>query len=114
MERLRSNWKIQVPGQYVMPAYKGSVWIDKESAHALRIEMQAKDIPEEFPRATVETAVDYDYITLGTPQKFLLPVHAEVLSCARGSNECERNVIEFRNYHKFEGESTIKFNDQKN
>jgi len=78
----------------------------------LRIEMQGREIPEEFPLATVETAVDYDYVTLGTPEKFLLPVHAEVLSCRRGSNECERNVIEFRNYHKFTGESTIKFGDQ--
>ena len=108
--RQRSSWKIWVPGQYILPAYKGSVWIDKQSAHALRIEMQAKDIPEEFPRISVETAVDFDYITLGTPEKFLLPVHAEVLSCSRGSNECDRNVIEFRNYHKFTGESTIKFN----
>lgn len=110
VERLRSSWKIQVPGQYIYPAYKGSVWIDKESAHALRIEMQAKEIPEGFPRVSVETAVDYDYITLGTPEKFLLPVRAEVLTCSRDSNECERNVIEFRNYHKFTGESTIKFN----
>jgi hypothetical protein len=108
--RPRSSWRIWVPGQYILPAYKGSVWIDKQSAHALRIEMQAKDIPEEFPRISVETAVDFEYISLGTPEKFLLPVHAEVLSCARGSNECDRNVIEFRNYHKFTGESTIKFN----
>jgi hypothetical protein len=108
--RQRSSWKIWVPGQYILPAYKGSVWLDKQSAHALRIEMQAKDITEEFPRISVETAVDFDYITLGTPEKFLLPVHAEVLSCSRGSNECDRNVIEFRNYHKFTGESIIKFN----
>ena len=110
VERLRSSWKIWVPGQYILPAYKGSVWIDKQNANVLRIEMQADEIPPEFPRIAVETAVDYDYITLGTTEKFLLPVHAEVLSCARGSNECERNVIEFRNYHKFTGESTIKFN----
>lgn len=110
--RPRSSWKISVPGQYIMPAYKGSVWIDKQSAHALRIEMQAKDIPSEFPEVSIETAVDFDYVTLGTPDKFLLPVHAEVLSCSRGSNECSRNVIEFRNYHKFTGESTIKFNQQ--
>jgi len=109
VERLRSSWKIWVPGQYILPAYKGSVWVDKQSANTLRIEMQAIEIPEEFPRIAVETAVDYDYITLGTAEKFLLPVRAEVLSCARGSNECERNVIEFRNYHKFTGESTIKF-----
>ena len=108
--RARSSWRIWVPGQYILPAYKGSVWIDKQTGHTLRIEMQAKDIPEEFPRISVETAVDFDYVTLGTPEKFLLPVHAEVLSCSRGSNECDRNVIDFRNYHKFTGESTIKFN----
>jgi hypothetical protein len=39
-------------------------------------------------------------------------VRAEVLSCDRGSNVCDRNVIEFRNYHKFTGESVIKFNQQ--
>ena len=30
----------------------------------------------------------------------------------RNINECQRNVIEFRNYHKFEGESVIKFEQE--
>jgi hypothetical protein len=112
VERQRSNWKIWTTGQYIIPGYKGSVWLDKANANALRIEMQAVKIPEEFPLISVESAIDYQYISLGTPDKFLLPVRAEVLSCERGSNRCERNVIEFRNYHKFTGESTIKFNDK--
>lgn len=110
--RVRSNWKIWVPGQYVVPTYKGSVWIDKQTGQALRIEMQAKEVPEAFPEITVETAVDYDTISLGSADKFLLPVHAEALSCWRNSNDCQRNVIEFRNYHKFEGESVIKFDQE--
>jgi len=110
VSRARSNWKIWVPGQYIIPAYKGSIWIDKQTANVLRIEMQAVDIPEQFPAISVETAVDYDYISLGTPEKYLLPVRAEALECARDSNLCERNTIEFRNYHKFSGESTVKFN----
>lgn len=115
VQRVRSNWKIWVPGQYVVPQYKGSVWIDNNTAQVLRIEMQAKEIPQEFPEISVETAVDYDTVSLGSADRFLLPVHAEALSCWRNSNECQRNVIEFRNYHKFEGESTIKFEgaDQK-
>jgi hypothetical protein len=107
--RVRSNWKIWVPGQYIVPTYKGSVWIDKKTGQVLRIEMQAKEVPEAFPEISVETAVDYDTISLGSSDRFLLPVHAEALSCWRNSNECQRNVIEFRNYHKFEGESVIKF-----
>lgn len=114
VQRVRSNWRIWVPGQYIVPQYKGSVWIDNKTAQVLRIEMQAKEIPEAFPEISVETAVDYDTISLGTADKFLLPVHSEVLSCFRNSNDCQRNAIEFRNYHKFEGESTIKFeSDQK-
>jgi hypothetical protein len=31
------------------------------------------------------------------------------LSCERNSANCTRNVIEFRNYHKYTGESTITF-----
>jgi hypothetical protein len=112
VQRVRSNWRIWVPGQYVVPSYKGSVWIDKQTGEALRIEMQAKDMPQAFPEISVETAVDYDTIGLGTADKFLLPVQAQALSCWRNSNECQRNVIEFRNYHKFEGESVIKFNQQ--
>jgi hypothetical protein len=65
VQRVRSSWKIWVPGQYVLPTYKGSVWIDKQTGQALRIEMQAKEIPEAFPEITVETAVDYDTISLG-------------------------------------------------
>jgi len=112
VQRVRSNWKISVPGQYILPSYKGSVWIDKQTGQALRIEMQAKDIPEAFPQVTVETAVNYDSISLGSADKFLLAVDAEALSCLRNSNECERNVIQFRNYHKFEGESVIKFEQE--
>jgi hypothetical protein len=104
-----SHWKIQVPGQAIQPAYHGSVWIDKETARVLRIEMQAVKIPEEFPDDTTEMAIDYDFITgLGT-ERTLLPVKAEVLSCQRGTNTCQRNTIEFRNYHKYSGESTITF-----
>lgn len=109
VDRPHSHWKIQVQGQFLLPAYQGSVWIEKASARVLRIEMQAQDIPKQFPEDVVETTVDYDYVSMGT-EKFLLPVHAELLSCERGSYRCQRNSIDFRTYHKFAGESTIKFN----
>jgi hypothetical protein len=105
-----SAWRIQVPGQYILPSYQGSVWLGRQSATTLRIEMQAKNIPRAFPYLTVETAVDYDYIVLGKAGKFLLPAHAEVLSCSRGATQCERNVIAFHDCHKFTGESRIQFN----
>ena len=54
---------------------------------------------------------DHLGIRLGDAQQYLLPVHSENLSCQRGTLYCSRNVIDFRNYHKYTGESTIKFGE---
>lgn len=103
-----SDWFINVGGQSLRPAYSGSVWIDKATAQVRRIEMQADNIPQDFPLDSVEWAVDYDEVSLGTA-KFLLPVHAENLGCQRGSSICTKNSVDFRDYHKYTGESTITF-----
>jgi hypothetical protein len=103
-----SDWFISVGGQSLRPAYSGSVWIDKATAQVRRIEMQADNIPADFPLDSMEWAVDYDQVSLGTA-KFLLPVHAENLGCQRGSSICTKNSIDFRDYHKYSGESTITF-----
>ncbi len=107
--RERSHWRIEAPAQLFYPAYSGSIWVDKQTSRILRIEQQAKQMPLLFPFDTIETAVDYDFVRLSTPQQFLLPVKAEVLSCQRGSSLCTRNQIEFRNYRKFGAESDITF-----
>jgi hypothetical protein len=109
--RERSHWMIHAGSQTYNPAYSGSVWIDPKTSRVLRIEMQAKSMPENFPIDHVESATDYDYIRLGGTQQYLLPVHAETLSCQRASNFCAQNKIDFRNYHKYTGESSIKYGD---
>ena len=103
-----SDWQIRVGGQTLVPAYSGSVWIDKGTAQVRRIEMQADKIPADFPLDTVQWAVDYDMIPLGT-SSFLLPIRAENLGCQRGTSICMKNTIEFRNYHKYAGESSITY-----
>ncbi len=103
-----SDWFITVGSQTLRPAYSGSVWIDKSSGQVRRIEMQADTIPKNFPLDSMEWAVDYDEVSLGTA-KFLLPIHAENLGCRRGSTICTKNAIDFRDYHKYSGESTITF-----
>jgi hypothetical protein len=103
-----SDWTITVGGQSLRPAYSGSVWIDKASAQVRRIEMSANNVPKDFPLDAVESAVDYQEVRLGTAL-FLLPTHAENLSCQRGSTICSKNDIDFRDYHKYSGESTIVF-----
>ena len=103
-----SAWEVHAGAQMVLPAYRGALWIDKESVRVLRIEMQAVRLPGSFPFDSVETAVDYAFVSIGT-QKYLLPARAENLSCQRGTSFCSRNVIDFRNYRKYTADSTITF-----
>jgi hypothetical protein len=103
-----SDWFINVGGQSLRPAYSGSVWISPETAQVRRIEMQADNIPKDFPLDSIQWAVDYDNVHLGT-MAFLLPVHAENLGCQRGTPICTKNTVDFRDYHKYSGESTITF-----
>jgi len=106
-----SHWDIHAGAQSYMPAYTGSIWIDPKSSRVLRIEMEAQHMPGEFPLDHVESATDYANVRLGDLKEHLLPVHSEILSGERGSKQCSRNVIDFRNYHKYSGESTITFGD---
>ena len=109
--RQNSHWSVHAGSQMYVPAYSGAVWIDPKTSRVLRIEMEAKNMPGDFPLDHVESATDYEYIRLGDAQQYLLPVHSETLSCQRSSNLCAKNIIDFRNYHKYTGESNIKFGD---
>ena len=102
-----SHWTVHGAAQSYRPAYKGAVWIDKETGRVLRIEMQSRQMPQDFPFDKVEMACDYDFVRLGTMTQFLLPVHSENLTCQRGTSVCSRNTIDFRNYKKFGSESTL-------
>ncbi|MGA3237186.1 MAG: hypothetical protein ABSG03_12840 [Bryobacteraceae bacterium] len=108
-----SNWRISMGSQSYDPGYSGTAWIDPATARVMRIEMSARSFPSDFPSDDVESATDYEYIRLGDAKQYLLPVHSETLSCLRGTNDCNRNVIDFRNYRKYTGESTITFGDPK-
>jgi len=113
VKRENSHWEIHMASQSFLPPYKGSVWIDPQTARVLRIEMQAYGFPEAFPSDHVESATDYQYTRLGDAKQHLLPVHSESLSCQRGTTYCSRNTIDFRNYHKYTGESSITFGSPK-
>jgi hypothetical protein len=95
-----SHWMVRADSQTLVPAYKGSVWVDPSTAHVLRIEMEARNIPPDFPMNTIESAVDYSNVWIGGTS-FLLPVHAETLGCPRDAGDCSHNIIDFRNYHEF-------------
>ena len=95
-----SHWRVQADSHSMVAAYGGSVWVDPSTARVLRIEMQARNIPSDFPMDTIESAVDYSYVSIGGTS-VLLPVHAESLGCRQGASHCSHNIIDFRNYHEF-------------
>lgn len=94
------------------PAYKGAIWIDKETKRVLRIEQRALSFPDDFEFDRAEVTLDYDFVRISGKQ-VLLPVHSENVICERGSNNCSRNELNFRNYRKFGAESAITFDDKK-
>jgi hypothetical protein len=108
VDQPRSGWHVYASSESYVPGYTGSIWIDKENFRVLRIEMSAVNMPKSFALDAVESAVDYDYVMI-SDQKYLLPTHSEALSCMRGTSECTRNVIEFRNYKKFGADTSITF-----
>jgi hypothetical protein len=108
IEQPRSSWQVVAGGSRYRPAYGGAIWIDKETSRVLRIEMDARKIPEEFPLDHIESEVDYGFVTIGG-KKYVLPTHSESLSCTRGTTECTRNAIDFRNYRKYGANSSVTF-----
>ena len=87
-------------GLTVTTAYSGRVWIDTESGRTLRIEQSSDDIQPGFPITLAKRSVEYDW-TIIDRQRYLLPVYAEAILGNDLKRYYLRNVIEMRNYHKF-------------
>jgi hypothetical protein len=104
-----SNWDIIAPdGSKATPSYSGTIWIDKETHNAMRIEEQSGPLPSGFPFEKAESVVAYAFVRI-EGKTYPLPVHSEVLTCQRGSSACTKNEIDFRNYRKFTSDSSITF-----
>ena len=108
VRRVNSDYRIWWGSQWILPAYSGRVWIDKETSRVLRIELQADDIPVEFPLDKMEAVIDYGAQRLGS-ESFILPIAAENLTCLRGTRLCGRNALSFRNYRLYKSDAIITF-----
>ena len=105
-----SHWQVHASdeGKIYRPGYKGTMWIDQETNRVMRIEQQSLSFPGDFPFDKAEIILEYDFVRIDN-KMFLLPVHSENMICQRGSNNCSRNEINFRNYRKFGADSKIDF-----
>jgi len=92
--------------QRIQVGYQGSLWVDEDTKRVLRIEHTATDIPPGFPMSQVESAVDYDWVTI-LGKDYWMPLTAETIQVSDAYRQAFRNVSEFRNYRKFEGDVKI-------
>ncbi|MCS7080173.1 MAG: hypothetical protein NZ585_08995 [Chloracidobacterium sp.] len=92
--------------QRIQVGYQGSLWVDEETKRIVRIEHTATDIPPGFPMSQVESAVDYDWVTI-LGRRYWMPRTAETIQVSDAYRQAFRNISEFRNYRKFEGDIKI-------
>jgi len=87
-------------------AIRGSVYIDGETQHIMRLIYDADGIPSDFPILGLHTVVDYGYIEI-RGEKFLLPIRSNLRVVT--NNQIDRNVTDFANYRQFTSEVKIDF-----
>jgi len=109
VEKANSHWEIRFDGS-IKPAYKGTLYIDPQTARVLRIEMQTRNMPSTYAMDKVEMTVEYGWVEIAG-QKYLLPLESINLACFRDTFNCTKNEIQFRNYRKFGAESNISTTD---
>lgn len=103
-EHLRPKGRVGFPIECF--TYSGRVWIDSETRQVMRVEVASEDTPPKSRVTLEEQAVDYDWVTI-EDHKYLLPVHSEVLAGFDLEKYYYRNVNEYVNYHKWEGQIRI-------
>ena len=109
--RERSHYKIGVgqwPGdrRMVVGGRHGFIYADDATGMVMRITGEADEIPLGFPVLAQSSILDYDFADVGG-QQFLLPLR--VLNNMKTAQVTFKNVLEFKDYRKFIGESTISF-----
>jgi hypothetical protein len=94
------------------PAFDGTIWIDDGTGQALRILISARGLAKAYPSDLIESTIDYDLVKIADAG-YMLPVRSELLTCQQRGNLCFRNVSVFRDYKKFEADTSLTFEHEK-
>jgi hypothetical protein len=93
-------------GEFYQTAYRGTVYIDRETKRTLRLTLESEGIPPGFPIQSTSQQLDYDWAEIGG-ERYLLPFDSDVrLTHGR---ELTRNVSRYENYRKFSTDANITF-----
>jgi hypothetical protein len=101
-----SQWRIGDDHHDIIAAYKGLIYVDRDTEMILKLTLEAEDVPHTFPIQEAKDSLDYDYTKIGD-QDYLLPLKGEVRM--RHEKILTRNINEFHLYHKYGTDTEIKF-----
>jgi hypothetical protein len=99
-------WLIYEDKDRINPAYRGLIYVDRDSGMVSRITLEAENLPAGFPISAGSNMLDYDVAKVGD-QEFILPLRAEMRM--RQGRILTKNEVEFRMYRKFSAEASITF-----
>lgn len=109
VDQPHSHWTIMDEnGRKLKPAYRGTIWVDKESRRVLRIEQEAINVPRDFAYDKNEASLEYGFFNIDG-HSYLLPANSVNEACGTGTSSCSRNIIQFKNYRKFSADSNVTF-----
>ena len=99
-------WRLRTEDKMVAPPYGGELWIDQKTGNLQRFRSVAKEIPPTFPTQSADLQTDYDVVGFADGTSFVLPVAATVVTRQQGEEQ-KRNVLQFRNCHKFRAKTRM-------
>jgi hypothetical protein len=99
---------VKFKSQIAYPGYKGSMKVRPQTREVVHVELEAIDIPAAFPLDRAERSIDFGMVRIGE-NHYLLPATGYWFGCFRNTYSCFLNRIDFRDYRRFEADSTVKF-----
>jgi VWFA-related protein len=102
-------WRLHGDGHVLAPPYHGELWVDQKTGELLRFGSVASDIPPTFPTSAAALQIDYLAVSFADGSSFVLPEDFTVTTTVRGQ-EATRNLVQFRNCHKFRAKSRMVLN----
>lgn len=104
----QSGYNIRVEDRQAIVGFHGSLYVDPENADVRRLEVIADDIPASLGLTAAEDRIDYARSVIGESE-FLLPLESSLLMA--GKDVVSRNRTRFSGCRKFQGESSLIFDD---
>lgn len=106
VEQPKSNFVLYHNLRQEVAGYQGRVFIDEENGLVRRITILGSGLPKDFALQSPSMSLEYGMVRIGD-EDHLLPLKS-VLQVRQGKT-LVRNETVFRNYHKFEASSQIKY-----